>query len=149
MSGKKSSQFSPNDAADKRTIDLIEGAFADTYDDLLAIFSAKIELLKLDMAEALASLAAALIVFAAAFAGVVYLMTAVAIFLGELFGKASLGYLTISLTMFVAVFALTKLAPTLLRNVLWKLIQRQLDKLPPVIDDDDDDSADTKQTAAP
>lgn len=101
---------------------LIEQNISSTYDDMIAIIEAKTELIKIDLTEKIAVVASLLILLLILLAGTAYLLSTVAVFLGELTGHPFVGYLAVSI-FFFAMFALfTKVRPDFLKNFIHKII---------------------------
>jgi hypothetical protein len=101
---------------------LIDKTISSTYDDLMAIIEAKLELLRIDLTEKVALVGALLILLVVLMIGTAYFITSLALLVGELLGHAFLGYLAISL-MFLFTFAFfTRFRPDLLKNFIHKIL---------------------------
>lgn len=101
---------------------LIDRTVSSTYEDVMAIIEAKIELIRIDLTEKVALLGALLILLMVLMIGTAYFITSVALLVGELLGHQFLGYLAISL-LFISVFAFfTKFRPDMLKNFIHKIL---------------------------
>ena len=101
---------------------LIDDAVSSTYEDVKTIIEAKIELLRIELTEKVALASALLILVVILLIGVSYLITSIALLLGELFGHTFLGFLTVSL-LFLGCFAVfTKFRPDALKNFIHKIL---------------------------
>lgn len=101
---------------------LIDRTVSSTYEDLMAIIEAKLELIRIDLTEKVALLGALLILLVVLMIGTAYFITSVALLVGELLGHQFLGYFAISM-LFISVFAFfTKFRPDLLRNFIHKIL---------------------------
>ncbi len=101
---------------------LIESTVTSSYDDLLAIIEARMELVKIEITEKIAIATSLLIIALVLFAGIVYLIATIALFIGELLGHAYLGYLAVSGFFLLLVLIFTKISPELLKNIIHKLL---------------------------
>ena len=102
--------------------DLIDETAGSFYDDVLAIVDAKIEMLKIKVAEKVALVATAAILFVILLAGVGYLVTTLALLTGELLGHPYLGYLLVSSLFLVSFLFFTRFKPLLLKNLIQKIL---------------------------
>ena len=102
--------------------DLIEETAGSFYDDVVAIVDAKIEMLKIKVAEKVALVATAAILFVILLAGVGYLVTTLALLTGELLGHPYLGYLLVSSLFLVSFLFFTRFKPLLLKNLIQKIL---------------------------
>jgi len=101
---------------------LIDEAVSSTYEDLMAIIEAKLELLRIELTEKVALVGAILILVLILLIGVAYLITSIALGLGELFGHAFLGYLAVSLLFLVCFAVFTKFRPDTLKDFIHKIL---------------------------
>lgn len=106
-------------------LDTIESS----YRDLSVIISAKIDLAKLDLAEIIASVLASLVIGLIGLIGGAYLLVALALFLGELFGRPSIGFLVMGMILSLVAVYLARVSPELLKNFFWRLVFAKLDEL--------------------
>ncbi|MBC8044480.1 MAG: hypothetical protein IAF08_13660 [Rhizobacter sp.] len=102
---------------------LVEKTVKETYDDTLEILSAKIAIAKLDISEMIADVAVAVVLAMILLIGMFYLFTAAAIFLGELFGRMSLGYLTMGSVVLAGALFFWKVKPEFLRDLFRRVIE--------------------------
>ena len=72
---------------------LLDDTAMSTYDDIMSIIEAKIELLKIELSERISLVAASVILVVILIIGIGYLITTVALLTGELLGHPFLGYL--------------------------------------------------------
>jgi len=101
---------------------LIDKTVSSTYDDLMTIIEAKLELIRIDLTEKVALVGALLILLVVFMIGTAYFITSVALLVGELLGHPFLGYFAISL-FFISIFAFfTKFRPDLLKNFIHKIL---------------------------
>ena len=101
---------------------LIDKTVSSTFDDLMAIIEAKLELIRIDLTEKLALVGALLILLVIFMIGTAYFITSAALLVGELLGHPFLGYLAISV-LFLATFTiLTRFRPDLLKNFIHKIL---------------------------
>ncbi len=101
---------------------LIDKTVSSTYEDLMAIIEAKLELVKIDLTEKVALLGALLILLVIFMIGTAYFITSLALLVGELVGHPFIGYLAISL-FFLGIFTvLTRFRPELLKNFIHKIL---------------------------
>lgn len=112
-----------------RLTDIIAETIENSYRDISAIISAKIELTKLDIAEMIASVAAWLFVACLVLVGMAYFMIAAALLLGEMLGKTSLGFLAMGMLMSAIAVCFAKLSPNMLKNFFWRLVFAKLVEL--------------------
>ncbi|MBF0586572.1 phage holin family protein [Prosthecochloris sp. N3] len=101
---------------------LVSRTITDTYDDLFDIIDARIELVKIELTAKLATVAALLITAAILFAGIIYLIAAVALLIGELLGHYYLGYLIVSAVFLLTGLFLTKIRPDVLKNLIQTIL---------------------------
>lgn len=104
----------------KRTgiTDLLDETATSFYDDVVAIVEARIELLKIEVAERISVVATIAILGMLLIVGMVYLLTTLALLTGELLGHPFLGYLLVSLLFLSSFLFFTKFKPLLLKNLI-------------------------------
>ncbi|ASQ91135.1 hypothetical protein CHL67_09590 [Prosthecochloris sp. GSB1] len=107
---------------DRSFTDRINDTVTSSYDDLLAIIEARAELIKIEITEKIAVAASAVIIALVLFAGMVYLVSTVALFIGELLGHYYLGYLAVSAFFLLTVLFFVRIQPDLLKNIIHKLL---------------------------
>jgi len=90
---------------------LLDDTVTSTYHDVLAIVEAKFELLKIEMTEKIAVVAALAMLGVILLIGIAYLVTTLALLVGELVGHVFLGYLFVSLLFLSCFFFFTKFRP--------------------------------------
>jgi len=101
---------------------LLDESASSTYDDVMAILEAKIELLKIEMTEKISLAGAAVVLGVILIIGTGYLITTIALLVGELLGHTFLGYLLVSLIFLSTFLFLTRYKPLLLKNLIQKLL---------------------------
>ncbi|UZJ39016.1 MULTISPECIES: phage holin family protein [unclassified Prosthecochloris] len=106
----------------KGITELIDSTVTSSYEDLLAIIEARMELIKIEITEKLAMVAALVIIAILFIAGLVYLITTIALFIGELLGHYYLGYLIVSSVFLFTFLLFAKIRPELLKNVIHNIL---------------------------
>jgi len=101
---------------------LINESATSTYEDIVAIIEAKIELIKLEMTEKLAFVGASVLIGVILIIGTGYFITTLALLAGELLGHAFLGYLLVSFIFLLCFLFFTKFRPLLLKNLIQKIL---------------------------
>lgn len=101
---------------------LIDSTVTSSYEDLLAIIEARMELVKIEITEKIAIAASLLIIAVFLIAGLVYLITTIALLIGELLGHFYLGYLIVSLFFLLIFFLFAKIRPDLLKNLIHNIL---------------------------
>ena len=101
---------------------LLDDTAVSTYEDVRAIIDAKFELLKIELTEKLSVIAAAALIGVLLLVGMTYLLTTVALLIGELLGHPFLGYLIVSLLFLSCFLFFTRFKPLLLRNLIQKIL---------------------------
>lgn len=101
---------------------LIEQSLTSTYEDVLAIIEAKTELVKIDLTKKISVAASLLMLVVVLLIGVAYLITTIAVLLGELTGHLFIGYLMVSLVFLSCFFFFIKIRPNILPNLIQKLL---------------------------
>ncbi|WP_294345048.1 phage holin family protein [Prosthecochloris sp.] len=110
------------DQAGKGITKLIDSTVTSSYEDLLAIIEARMELIKIEITEKLAMVAALVIIAVLFIAGLVYLIATFALFIGELLGHYYLGYLIVSSIFLFTFLLFAKIRPELLKNVIHNIL---------------------------
>jgi uncharacterized membrane protein YqjE len=101
---------------------LIDSTVTATWEDIIAIIEARIELLRIELTEKVALVSAILFLAVLLMIGTAYLITSFALLTGELFGHTWIGYLIVS-SLFLGVFAFfTKVRPEALKNLIHKIL---------------------------
>ena len=101
---------------------LLDETVKATYDDIITIMEAKIELVKIELTEKLSLAAASVILGVILILGISYFVTTLALLTGELLGHPFLGYLIISLVFLSGFLFFTKLKPLLLKNLIQNIL---------------------------
>ena len=101
---------------------LIDETVTSTYEDVISIIDAKIELLKIELTDKVSHVAAMVILGVIMIIGVVYLVTTFALLAGELFGHPFLGYLLVSLVFLSCFVFFTKFKPLLLKTLIQNIL---------------------------
>jgi FtsH-binding integral membrane protein len=101
---------------------LIEKSVISTYEDVIAIIEAKTELVKIDLTKKISFAASLLILVLVLLIGMAYLITTIAVLLGELTGHLFIGYLLVSVVFLSCFFFFIKIRPTILPNLIQKLL---------------------------
>lgn len=122
MSREQSKDHDQHDQAGKGFGKLIDNTVASSYEDLLAIIEARMELIKIEITEKLAIAASLLIIAVLLISGLVYLITTIALLIGELLGHYYLGYLIVSSFFLFTFLLFAKIRPELLKNLIHKLL---------------------------
>lgn len=102
--------------------ELLDDTVTSTYEDVMAIIEAKTELVKIDLTKKIAVAASILILVVVLLIGVAYLITTLALLLGELTGHLFAGYLLVSLAFLSCFFFFMKFKPDLLPNLIQKIL---------------------------
>jgi len=122
MPQEKKQHHGPDEHKGKSFTGRINDTVASSYDDLLAIIEARAELIKIEITEKIAVAASAVIVLLVLFAGLVYLVATVALFIGELLGHFYLGYLAVSAFFLLTVLFFARIKPDLLKNIIHNIL---------------------------
>ncbi|MEI6848214.1 MAG: phage holin family protein [Chlorobiaceae bacterium] len=101
---------------------LLNDTAVSTYEDIVDIIEAKIELLKIEAAEKISVVSAFVILAVILIIGIAYLITTLALLIGELLGHAFLGYLFVSLIFLSCFVFFVKLRPLLLKNIIHNIL---------------------------
>lgn len=101
---------------------LIDKTVSSTYEDIMAIIEAKMELLKIDLTEKIAIAGSVLILLVVLLIGIAYLITSIALLVGELAGHAFIGYLCVSLVFLLGFVLFTKVKPGLLKHFIHNIL---------------------------
>ena len=114
---------SEQDSQSGKTIGkLIDSTVTSSYEDLLAIIEARMELIKIEITQKLAVVASLLIIAIFLVAGLIYLITTIALLIGELLGHYYLGYLIVSSFFLLTFLVFTKIRPDLLKNIIHNIL---------------------------
>lgn len=122
MSQEEKRNPEQDDQSGKTIGKLIDSTVTSSYEDLLAIIEARAELIKIEITEKLAVVASLLIIAIFLVAGLIYLITTIALLIGELLGHYYLGYLIVSSFFLLAFLVFTKIRPGLLKNLIHKIL---------------------------
>ncbi|KZK73585.1 MAG: hypothetical protein A3K90_08175 [Pelodictyon luteolum] len=101
---------------------LLDETISSTFDDVKTIIDARMELMKIELSEKIALLAAVLVISLILLGGTAYLVTTVALFIGELSGRTSLGFLSVSLVFIGCFIYFTRFRPSVLKEWIQKFI---------------------------
>ncbi|MEI6758318.1 MAG: phage holin family protein [Chlorobium sp.] len=101
---------------------LIDDTVTSTYEDVVSIIDAKIELLKIELTDKVSRVAATIILAIVMIIGIVYLVTTFALLAGELLGHPFLGYLLVSLVFLSCFVFFTKIKPLLLKTLIQNIL---------------------------
>ncbi|NTW51883.1 MAG: phage holin family protein [Chlorobiaceae bacterium] len=101
---------------------LIDDTVSSTYEDLMAIIEAKLELLRIELTDKVALVSALVILAVILMIGTAYLITSIALMIGELLGHAWLGYLAVSMIFLICFVVFTKVRPEMLKNFIHKIL---------------------------
>ena len=122
MSQEEKRNPEQDDQSGKTIGKLIDSTVTSSYEDLLAIIEARAELIKIEITEKLAVVTSLLIIAIFLVAGLIYLITTIALLIGELLGHYYLGYLIVSSFFLLAFLVFTKIRPDLLKNLIHKIL---------------------------
>ena len=122
MSRKQNNNHEQHDQDGKGIGKLIENTVTSSYEDILEIIEARVELIKIEITEKLAIAASLLIIAILFIAGLVYLVTTIALLIGELLGHYYLGYLIVSSFFLFTFLLFAKIQPELLKNLIHKIL---------------------------
>jgi len=101
---------------------LFDESVTSTYEDIVTIIEAKIELLKIEMTEKVALASAGVVLGVILIIGTGYFITTFALLAGELLGHPFLGYLLVSFIFLSCFLFFTKIRPLLLKNLIRKIL---------------------------
>ncbi len=110
---------------EKSLVDLLDETLSQSLDDFSDMLTAKVELAKLDAIELLSGIAANIVLVLISLVGASCLFIALALYLGELFGQRSLGFLAIGSVLIGAVVFMNIFQPLWVRNVFLKFFWRE------------------------
>lgn len=97
---------------------VLDDTVTSTYEDVIKIVEAKIELVRIELTEKISVVSAVIILGVILIIGIAYLITTFALLTGELMGHPFLGYLLVSLIFLSCFMYFTKFKPLLLKNLL-------------------------------
>jgi hypothetical protein len=119
---------------EKSVIELLDETLSQSLDDFSDMLTAKVELAKLDAIELLSGIIAKVVLVLISLVGASCLFIALALYLGELFGQRSLGFLAIGGVLIGAVVFINVFQPLWVRNLflkfLWREYQRRQSSTP-------------------
>jgi len=119
---------------EKSVIELLDETLSQSLDDFSDMLTAKVELAKLDAIELLSGIIAKVVLVLISLVGASCLFIALAVYLGELFGQRSLGFLAIGGVLIGAVVFINVFQPLWVRNLflkfLWREYQRRQSSTP-------------------
>ncbi len=110
---------------EKSVIELLDESLSQSLDDLSDMLTAKVELAKLDAIELLSGIVATLVLVLTSIVGASCLFIALALYLGEIFGQRSLGFLAVGVVLIGAVVFLNVFQPLFVRNLFLKIFWRE------------------------
>jgi len=119
---EKENQESPQKRKSSGIQKLFDDTAKSTYDDVISIIEARIELVKLELTEKMSIVAAAVILGVILIIGIGYLITTFALLAGQLLGHPFLGYLLVSLVFLSCFVLFTKFKPSVLKNLIQKIL---------------------------
>ena len=122
MSTEKQSQPEDTQQERKGLGSLIDETVTSSYEDILAIIDARMELIKIEITEKIAIAASLLIIAVILISGIVYLITTIALLIGELLGHYYLGYLIVSAFFLFLFLLFAKIRPDLLKNLIHNML---------------------------
>jgi hypothetical protein len=105
---------------EKSIIELLDETLSQSLDDFSDLLTAKVELAKLDAIELLSGIAANVVLVLISLIGASCLFIALALYLGELFGQRSLGFLAIGGVLIGVVVFINIFQPLWVRNLFLK-----------------------------
>ncbi|ARM30323.1 hypothetical protein B9H02_02005 [Prosthecochloris sp. HL-130-GSB] len=124
----KKKQSSPMSEDKEHMADMLGRTIAESYEDLLAIIDARMEILKIEVTRKIAIAVSLVIIALIMLVAIAYLITSVALFTGELLGHYYLGYLIVSGFFLLCVLLFTKLRPQLLQNIIHNILLSTYDR---------------------
>jgi len=110
---------------EKSVIELLDETLSQSLDDFSDMLTAKVELAKLDAIELLSGIIAKVVLVLISLVGASCLFIALALYLGELFGQRSLGFLAIGGVLIGAVVFINVFQPLWVRNLFLKFLWRE------------------------
>ncbi|MGQ9805227.1 MAG: hypothetical protein ACUVRP_04010 [Chlorobiales bacterium] len=113
---------------EKSIIELLDESLSQSLDDFSDILTAKVELAKLDAIDLLSGIAANIALVLISLVGASCLFVALALYLGEIFGQRSLGFLAIGGVLIGVVVFINVFQPLLVRNLFLKFFWREYQK---------------------
>ncbi len=114
-----------NRRREKSLIELLDETLSQSLDDVSDLLTAKVELAKLDAIELLSGIAANVVLVLISLFGASCLFIALALYLGELFGQRSLGFLAIGGVLIGAIVFINVFQPLWVRNLFLKFFWRE------------------------
>ncbi len=110
---------------EKSIIELLDETLSQSLDDFSDLLTAKVELAKLDALELLSGIASTVVLVLISLVGASCLFIALALYLGELFGQRSLGFLAIGGVLIGVVVFIKVVQPLWVRNLFLKFFWRE------------------------
>ena len=110
---------------EKSIIELLDETLSQSLDDFSDLLTAKVELAKLDAIELLSGIASTVVLVLISLVGASCLFIALALYLGELFGQRSLGFLAIGGVLIGVVVFINVVQPLWVRNLFLKFFWRE------------------------
>jgi hypothetical protein len=110
---------------EKSIVELLDETLSQSLDEFSDMLTAKVELAKLDAIELLSGIASNLVLVLISLVGASCLFIALALYLGELFGQRSLGFLAIGGVLIGAVVFINIFRPLWVRNLFLKFFWRE------------------------
>jgi len=110
---------------EKSIVELLDETLSQSLDEFSDMLTAKVELAKLDAFELLSGIASNLVLVLISLVGASCLFIALALYLGELFGQRSLGFLAIGGVLIGAVVFINIFRPLWVRNLFLKFFWRE------------------------
>ncbi|MFQ3596917.1 MAG: hypothetical protein SNJ55_00025 [Chloroherpetonaceae bacterium] len=114
-----------NRQREKSVIELLDESLSQSLDDFSDMVTAKVELAKIDAIELLSGIAANIVLVLISIVGASCLFIALALYLGEILGQRSLGFLTIGGVLIGTVVLINVFQPSLVRNLFLKFFWRE------------------------
>ncbi len=109
--------------------DLLDETATSLYDDVVAIVEARVELLKIEVAEKISVVVTVAILGILLIGGVAYFFTTFALMTGELLGHPFLGYLLVSMLFLSSFLFFIKFKPLLLKNLIQNILLSLYDSI--------------------
>jgi len=119
----KTGQDSTSSRGKRRGVaDILDDTVTSLYEDVVTIVEARIELLKIEVAEKISLVATVAILGILLIAGVACLVTTLALLTGEFLGHPFLGYLLVSMLFLLSFLFFTKFKPLLLKKLIQNIL---------------------------
>jgi hypothetical protein len=101
---------------------ILNDTVVSTYEDVVDIVEAKIELVKIELTEKISLVSAFVILSVILIIGIAYFVTTLALLAGELLGHLFLGYLLVSLVFLSCFVFFARFKPFLLKNMIQNIL---------------------------